>query len=154
MLSEENRKKLNLIIPRYPEKQAALLPALHIAQEQEGYLSREMMQYLADYLGIPFGHVLGVVTFYTMYYDKPMGKYHIQVCTNVSCQLLGAETIRDHIGKRCGIRPGETSPDGLFSLSEVECLGSCGTAPMMQINDDYHENLTIEKIDSLLDSLK
>jgi NADH-quinone oxidoreductase subunit E len=154
MLLEENKVRLDSIIARYPQKQAALLPALHLIQEQEGYISEEAMQYIADYLGIPFGHVLGVVTFYTMFYDKPMGRHHIQVCTNISCQLLGAESIVDHIGKRCGIKPGQTTDDGKFTLSEVECLGSCGTAPMMQINDDYHENLTAERIDSIIDSLK
>jgi NADH-quinone oxidoreductase E subunit len=154
MLLEENKVRLDSIITRYPQKQAALLPALHLIQEQEGYISEEAMQYIADYLGIPFGHVLGVVTFYTMFYDKPMGRHHIQVCTNISCQLLGAESIVDHIGKRCGIKPGQTTDDGKFTLSEVECLGSCGTAPMMQINDDYHENLTAERIDSIIDSLK
>ncbi len=154
MLTQQNQERLDRIISRYPHKQAALLPALHIAQEQEGYISRETMQYLADYLGIPFGHVLGVVTFYTMYYDKPMGRYHIQVCTNISCQLLGSREVVSHIRKKCGINAGETTPDGKFSLTEVECLGSCGTAPMMQINNDYHENLTQDKIDRILESLK
>jgi NADH-quinone oxidoreductase subunit E len=154
MLQEEKRARLDAIIKRYPEKQAALLPALHIVQEQNGYISKEEMQYVADYLEIPFGHVLGVVTFYSMFYDKPIGRHHIQVCTNVSCQLLGSGTIVDHIGTYCGIKPGETSVNGKFTLSEVECLGSCGTAPMMQINDDYHENLTIEIIDKILGSLK
>jgi NADH-quinone oxidoreductase subunit E len=154
MLLEENKVRLDSIIMQYPQKQAALLPALHLIQEQEGYISEETMQYIADYLGIPFGHVLGVVTFYTMFYDKPMGRHHIQVCTNISCQLLGAESILDHIGKRCGIKPGQTTDDGKFTLSEVECLGSCGTAPMMQVNDDYHENLTAERVDSIIDSLK
>jgi NADH-quinone oxidoreductase E subunit len=154
MLLEENKVRLDSIIMQYPQKQAALLPALHLIQEREGYISEEAMQYIADYLGIPFGHVLGVVTFYTMFYDKPMGRHHIQVCTNISCQLLGAESILDHIGKRCGIKPGQTTDDGKFTLSEVECLGSCGTAPMMQVNDDYHENLTAERVDSIIDSLK
>lgn len=154
MLQEEKRARLDTIIKRYPEKRAALLPALHLVQEQEGYISKEAMQYIADYLEVPFGHVLGVVTFYSMFYDKPIGRNHIQVCTNVSCQLLGSGTIVDHIGKSCGIKPGETSKDGKFTLSEVECLGSCGTAPMMQINDDYHENLTVEKLDKILNSLK
>lgn len=154
MLQEEKRTRLDAIIKRYPEKRAALLPALHLVQEQYGYISKEAMQYIADYLEIPFGHVLGVVTFYSMFYDKPIGRHHIQVCTNVSCQLLGSGTIVDHISRHCGIKPGQTSENMKFTLSEVECLGSCGTAPMMQINDDYHENLTIEKIDKILDSLK
>ncbi len=154
MLSEERKQQLDEIIIRYPQKQAAMLPALHLIQEQEGFISKNAMQYIADYLEVPIGHVLGVVTFYTMFYDKPIGRHHIQVCTNVSCHLLGGETLVGHIGSRCGIKPGETSPDGKFTLSEVECLGSCGTAPMMQINDDYYENLTGEKVNSILDSLK
>lgn len=154
MFTEERKETLDKIIQRYPEKQAALLPALHLVQEQEGIIREEAMQYVADYLGIPFGHVLGVVTFYTMFNDKPVGRNHIQVCTNISCQLLGAESLVGYIGKKCGVKPGQTSEDGAFTLSEVECLGSCGTAPMMQINDDYHENLTADKIDSILDSLK
>jgi len=154
MLNEERQKQLDTIIKRYPQKQAALLPALYLIQEQEGYISEKSMQYAADYLKVPYGHVLGVVTFYTMFYDKPIGRHHIQVCTNVSCQLLGAEKLVDHIGKKCGVKPGETTADGKITLSEVECLGSCGTAPMMQINDDYHENLSEEKVDTILDSLK
>jgi NADH-quinone oxidoreductase E subunit len=154
MLNDTNTKRLDTIISRYPHKQAALLPALYIAQEQEGYITQEMMKFIADYLGIPFGHVLGVVTFYTMFYDKPQGKYHIQVCTNISCQLLGSNRILGHLEKRCGIRPGESTPDMKFTLSEVECLGSCGTAPVMQVNNDYFENLTPQKIDNIIDSFK
>ena len=154
MLNEARREHLDKIIKRYPKKQAALLPALYLVQDQAGYISKEAMQYIADYLEIPYGHVLGVVTFYTMFYDKPIGRHHIQVCTNVSCQLLGSEPLVSHIGKQCGVKPGETSEDGRFTLSEVECLGSCGTAPMMQVNDDYHENLTVEKVDALLESMK
>jgi NADH-quinone oxidoreductase subunit E len=154
ILQEQNRERLDSIITRYPDKQAALLPALHIVQEQEGFISREMMQYIADYLDIPFGHVLGVVTFYSMFNDKPVGRHHIQICTNVSCHLLGAETLLGHLCERCGIRPGQTTGDGRITLNVVECLGSCGTAPMMQINDDYYENLPVDKIDSLLNSLK
>jgi NADH-quinone oxidoreductase subunit E len=99
-------------------------------------------------------HVIGVATFYTMFNKKPVGKYHIQVCTNVSCQLLGAEKISEYICKKLNIPIGNTTPDNLFTVSEVECLGSCGTAPMMQVNDYYHENLTTSKIDKLLQELK
>jgi NADH-quinone oxidoreductase subunit E len=154
MLSETNKTRIDTIITRYPHKQAALLPALYIAQEQEGYISQDMMKYIAEYLGIPFGHVLGVVTFYSMFYDKPMGKYHIQVCTNISCRLLGSTSILDHLAKKCGLHPGECLPNGKYTLSEVECLGSCGTAPVMQVNNDYYENLTPQKINNILDSLK
>jgi NADH-quinone oxidoreductase E subunit len=154
MLTQESIKKVEEVRKRYPTSQAALLPVLWIAQEQEGWISEEMMKYIGGLLALPFAHILGVVTFYTMFNTKKIGKYHIQVCTNVSCQLLGSETIMGYISKKTGCKKGETSVDGRVTLSEVECLGSCGTAPMMQVNDDFHENLTFDKIDALLASMK
>jgi NADH-quinone oxidoreductase subunit E len=112
------------------------------------------MKYVASLLNLPVHHVYGVVTFYTMFNTKPVGKYHLQVCTNVSCQLRGAERIVNHVCHRLGVRKGEMTTDKKFSVVEVECLGSCGTAPMMQVNDDYHENLTNEKVDELLSAFK
>lgn len=112
------------------------------------------MKEIASLLNLPESHVIGVATFYTMFNKKPVGKYHLQVCTNVSCGLLGAEKISEYICKKLGVEMGGTTPDKKFTVSEVECLGSCGTAPMMQINDDYHENLTSEKIDKILQDLK
>ncbi len=109
--------------------------------------------WIASRLGVSPAHVHGVVTFYTMYKRRPWGKYHIQVCTTLSCMLRGSDDLMAHLEKRLGIKPGQTSPDGRFSLIKVECLGSCGTAPMLQLNDDYHENLTIESLDRLLDGL-
>ena len=150
MLTEQNLKKIEEIKKRYPTAKAALLPTLWIAQEQYGWISQETMKEVASLLILPYGHVLGVVSFYSMFYDKPIGKYHLQVCTNVSCQLLGSEKIVDYLSKKCGTKIGETSVDAKYTLSEVECLGSCGTAPMMQINDEYYENLTKEKIDHIL----
>ncbi len=152
--SPEAKARLEQIAARYPVRRAALLPALWLAQEEFGYISDEVVEYLAGLLGLSPAHVAGVTSFYTMYYRKPMGKYHIQVCTNLSCSLVGAETILDVIRKRLGIGLGETTPDGLFSLSEVECLASCGTAPMMQINDDYWENLTAERTIEIIDRLE
>jgi NADH-quinone oxidoreductase E subunit len=111
------------------------------------------MKYVAGLLNVPYGHILGVVTFYTMYHSKPIGKHHIEVCTNISCLLRGSGRIMDHLEKRLGVRAGETSKDGRWTLSEVECMGSCGTAPMFAIGDEYHENLTLEKVDKILDSL-
>ena len=154
MLTAENVEKIEEIKKRYPTKKAALLPVLWIAQEQDGWISEETMKEVASILDLPFGHVLGAVSFYSMFHRKPVGKFHLQVCTNISCQLLGAEKLVDYLCGRCGVKLGETSRDGKYTLSEVECLGSCGTAPMMQINDEYHENLTRERIDHILLRLK
>ncbi|MGA9364450.1 MAG: NADH-quinone oxidoreductase subunit NuoE [Bacteroidota bacterium] len=154
MLNEQNLKKIEELRQRYPTSQAALLPTLWIAQEQYGWISEETMKEIASLLNLPFGHVLGVVSFYTMFHRKPIGKYHLQVCTNVSCQLLGSEKVVDYLSQKCKVELDGTSADGKYTLSEVECLGSCATAPMMQINDEYYENLTKEKIDHILLRLK
>jgi NADH-quinone oxidoreductase E subunit len=147
------RRELEAILDRYPDKEAAILPALHLAQREFGYVSDEAVVYVANLLGFTPARIEGVATFYTMYNRKPVGKYHLQICRNLSCSLLGAEHLIEHVSKKLGIRPGETTPDGKFTLSKVECLGSCGTAPVLQLNDDYHEDLTEEKIDALLDDL-
>lgn len=154
MFTEENLRRVEEIKKRYPKPMAALLPVLWVAQEQFGWISEDVMRYIADLLGVPFNHVLGVVTFYTMYNRKPVGKYHIQVCANVSCMLRGSDNLIEHLENRLGVKVGETTSDKLFTLSEVECLGSCGTAPMMQVNNDYYDNLTSEKIDNLLEEFK
>ena len=152
--SPETEARLEQIAARYPVRRAAIMPALWLAQEEFGFISNEVVEYLAGLLGLSPAYVAGVTSFYTMYYRKPMGKYHIQVCMNLSCSLVGSETVLDAITKRLGIGLGETTADGLFSLSEVECLGSCGTAPMMQINDDYWENLTAESAIEIIDRLE
>lgn len=154
MLNEDNLKRVEELRKRYPTSQALVLPVLWIVQEQEGYISEDSMKYAAALLHIPFGHVLGVVSFYTMLKKKQIGKNHIEVCTNVSCMLRGSAKILQHIEQRLGIKVGETSPDQRWTLSEVECMGSCGTAPVLAIDDEYYENLTIEKIDKLIDKLK
>ena len=149
----ENITKLNEVINRYPNKQAALLSALWLAQEQYVWISQGAMKYIGDFLEIPYEHVYGVVQFYTMYNKKPVGKFHMQVCTNVSCMLRGAYEIVKFISSELNIKPGETTPDGKFTLSEAECLGSCGTAPMMQVNNYYEENLDKNKITKLISEL-
>lgn len=154
MLSEENQKKVEELRKRYPTSQALILPVLWIVQEQEGYISEDSMKHVASLLNVPFGQILGVVSFYTMLQKKRTGKNHIEVCTNVSCMLCGSEKILQHIEKRLGIKAGETSPDQKWTLSEAECMGSCGNAPMLAIGDEYYENLTIEKVDELIDKLK
>jgi NADH-quinone oxidoreductase E subunit len=154
MLTEENLKKVEELRKRYPTSQAALLPVLWIAQEQEGWISEDMMRHVGTLLNLPFGHVLGVVTFYTMYNSAPKGKYHIEVCTNVSCMLRGSDKILEAVEHRCAAKPGQTSADGKWSVSEVECMGACGGAPMLAIGEEYYENLTPEKTERLLASLK
>lgn len=145
--------KFEKIVGRYPVRRAAIMPTLWLAQEEFGYLSLETMEYVAGLLGLSPAFVASVASFYTMYYKKPMGRHHVQVCRNLSCSLVGADRIIDCLRKRLGIEVGETTADGRFSLSEVECLASCGTAPMMQVNDDYWENLTPESTLELIDRL-
>jgi NADH-quinone oxidoreductase subunit E len=152
--SPEAYKKFEETVGRYPKKEAAMLPVLYLAQEEFGYLSPEAIEYVARLMGQSPAQVSGVVSFYTMLYMKPIGRYHIQVCRTLPCVLRGAERLTSFLEKALGIKVGQTTEDGRFSLSEVECLASCGTAPMMQINDDYHENLTDEKTAEILGSLK
>jgi len=150
MISKENLQKIEELKKRYPDLKSLTIPVLWMVQEEHGWISDEAVEYVANLLKLPANHVYGVVSFYTMFNRKPVGKYHIQICTNVSCQLLGAEKLSEYICRQLNIKIGETTPDKKFTVSEVECLGSCGTAPMMQVNDDYYENLTIEKVDELL----
>ncbi|HEX6176636.1 MAG TPA: NADH-quinone oxidoreductase subunit NuoE [Candidatus Binatia bacterium] len=152
--SPETLKKFEETVSRYPKKEAAMLPVLYRAQQEFGYLSPEAIDYVAKLMGQSPAKVHGVVSFYTMYNMKPIGRHHIQVCRTLSCALGGAEKITDFIKKKLAIELGQTTDDGRFTLSEVECLASCGTAPMMQINDDYYENLDEEKVTEILDSLK
>ena len=152
--SEKARARFERTLSRYPNRQAAILPALHLAQREFGYLSDEAIRYVADLLGFTPAYIEGVATFYTMYNRKPVGKYHLQICRNLSCSLMGAEHLIEHVAKRLGVKPGETTADGRFTLSTVECLGSCGTAPVMQVNDDYYESLSEESIEGLLDRLR
>jgi NADH-quinone oxidoreductase subunit E len=153
MLGSEFEKRVDAIVARYPEAKAALLPVLWEVQRARGYVDAEAEAWVGARLGVSAAHVHGCVTFYTMYKQKPSGKYHIQVCTTLSCMLRGCDDLLDHLRKRLQIDVGQTTPDGRFSLVRVECLGSCGTAPMFQLNDDYHENLTAESVDRLLDGL-
>jgi NADH-quinone oxidoreductase subunit E len=150
MFTKENLDQLESLRKRYPEAKALTLPVLWMAQDQFGWISPETMTYVAGLLDLPVSHVYGVVTFYTMFNTRPVGKHHIQVCTNVSCQLRGGEELADHICKRLNIKMGETTSDKRYTVTEVECLGSCGTAPMMQVNEEYYEDLTPAKVDKLL----
>lgn len=152
--SAEAKEKFKAIQAKYPEKGAALLPALWLAQQEFSAITPEVEEYVAELVGVSPVRVHEVLSFYTMYTPKPLGTYHLQLCTNISCSLLGAEDLLGYMQKKLKIKPGETTKDGKFTLSTVECLGHCGTAPVMQINDDFHENLTKESIDKILDSLK
>jgi NADH-quinone oxidoreductase E subunit len=152
--TEENLKRIEEARKKYPESLAAVMPAIYIAQEQNGYITNEVMAEIADVLGIDKVDVLGVVTFYTMFHTKPVGKYHIQVCTNVSCMLRGGYEIWEQVKNKLGVDNMGVTPDGKFSIEEVECMGACGYAPMIAVNEDYYENLTKEKVEEILNSLK
>lgn len=155
--SDESLALVQKLMKRYPEgkHKSAIIPILHIAQaEFDGWLSPEVMDYVASILKIQPIEVYEVASFYSMFNLKPVGKCLIEVCRTSSCWLLGAEDVIRHIEKKLNIKVGETSSDGMFSLKGVECLGSCGTAPMMQVGADYYENLTLEKVDNLLQDFK
>ena len=152
--TKENKAEIADILTRYPTKKAALLPVLHVAQKEFGWISPEVMEMVAQELEISTAHVYGVVTFYTMYNRQPVGKYHLQVCRTLSCAMMGSDKITSHIKKKLGIEIGETTADKRFTLVEVECLASCGTAHAMAINEKYFENLTEAEIDKILDGLE
>lgn len=152
--SEETKKKFKQALRRYPRREAALLPTLYLAQEEFGHLSPEVIQYVAELMEIPPPRVYGVATFYTMFNKEPVGKYHIQVCSNISCSLRGADQLVNYLKEKLKINVGETTPDNRFSLNVVECLGFCDNSPAMQINDDYYPDLTREKIDEILEKLE
>jgi len=142
------------LLTHYPTRQAALLPTLWIAQREFGWLSEKTQAYVAGLLGLPPSHVRAVVTFYPMYHQKPVGRFLLDVCTNLSCRLRGADQIVDCIRGRLGIEIEETTKDGKFTLGVAECLASCGTAPMLQLNQDqFYENLTVESTLKLIDEL-
>jgi len=151
--TQENLERINKEIAKYPVKKPAVMATLYIAQEQNGYISNEVIKEVASILEMTSEEVLGVVTFYTMYFQKPMGKHHIQVCTNVSCMLRGGYEIWNQVKEKLGVDNMGVTADRNFSLEEVECMGSCGTAPMIAVNEDYFENLTKEKVDELINSL-
>ncbi|MBI1761821.1 MAG: NADH-quinone oxidoreductase subunit NuoE [Acidobacteria bacterium] len=153
MFSETNEKKLDEIITHYPVKRSAILPALFIAQEEHGYVTDDDVKYLAERLDMRVNEVEEVVTFYSMYARKPIGKYKLQVCRTVSCMLAGAEEITEHIEHKlkCGIN--QTTADGKFTLQEVECLGYCDLAPVLQVNFDYHEQVSTASVDEIISKL-
>lgn len=152
--SEKTKKKIEEIVARYPQKEAAILPILHITQQEFGSISAEEEKLVARILGIKPISVRELVTFYTMLSRESLGKYHIQVCSNLSCSLLGAGNFVDYLVEKLGIEPGETTPDKKFTLSTVECLGACERAPCMLINFNYYGEMDPKKVDEILDGLK
>ncbi len=138
----------------YPDKRGALLPALHLAQEAFGYISLEVEEYAAALFGLTAAHVHEVVTFYTLFFQQPKGRHVVAVCHNLSCHLLGAKTMIDHLEQRLGVEVGETTTDGRVTLLSVECLCACEQAPMMQVDDRYEGNLTPDKVDRILETLR
>jgi len=141
---------------RFPAgfESSLVLPCVRRIQEDRGYVADEDIEQLAAYLGVPQIQIEEVLSFYTQFRRKPVGRWHLQFCRNISCSMNGAERILEHVEQKLGVRPGQTTPDGRFTLSVVECLGSCGTAPMMMVNEGYHENLTRATVDELLEGLK
>jgi NADH-quinone oxidoreductase subunit E len=154
MLSEAACRQIQALMSKYPRKRSALIPSLQIAQKEAGFIAHNTICEIAKLFDLSPNEVNEVASFYTMLHKKPVGKYVIQVCTNISCMICSADGIMSRLNDRLGIRPGETTPDGKYTLIEVECLGSCGTSPVIQINDDYYEDLTPEKVDRILDSLE
>ena len=147
-----NMEKVEKILSQYPDKQSATLPLLHLAQLENGYISGAVINTVADLVDCHPAVVMDCVSFYTMLYTKPQGRHIIQVCQTLSCSLNGADALVDHVTDKYGIKPGETTEDGRFTLMKVECLGSCGTAPVVQINKEYHEGLSQKLIDELLET--
>ena len=154
MLRETYKDEIDDIISRYPVRRSALLPLLNLAQRDQGYVSEAAMKEIAGILKLTPPQVYEVVTFYTMLSLKRLGTFHLQVCKSLMCALVASDDLIQWLSTKLGIKPGETTPDGMFTLSVVECLGSCATGPMMQINDDYYDRLTEEKVDRILADLR
>ncbi len=154
-LSDDGRKKVEMELKRYETRESAIIPCLYLAQgENKGWINAEVISELAGLMDLPESRINEVFKFYTMFNQKPVGKFHVQVCTNISCALEGGRELATHICKELNVKYDEVTPDGRFTVSKVECLGSCGTAPMMQVNDRYHENLTHESAMNLLRGMK
>ncbi len=153
MISEQTKQRMRMLASRYPAARSAVMPALHLAQQEEGYITAEGLQAVAEAVGMTVDAVESVATFYTMYYQHPQGKQVISVCTSISCYLRNCDALVEHLEKRLGISRGETTPDGNFTLMTAECLASCGTAPVLQVNGEFVENVTLEKADALLNEL-
>lgn len=152
-LSPEREKYADELFTRYPTKRAACIPLLHVCQEQNGWISEDVIEFAAARLGLSTAQVKGVVTFYTMFHQRPVAPNVVWVCRTLSCEIRGAKVIQEHLETRFGCHVGGTSKDGKFSLLKAECLAGCGQAPMIQLNDELHENLTLAELDRILDAV-
>ena len=153
VLSADREREMSEILSRYPTRRAACIPLLHLCQEQAGYITEEIILFVSNKLDLPASSVKGVVTFYTLFNTEPVGKHQVWVCKTLSCALRGAGDILGHCEKKLGIHVGETTRDGKVTLRTAECLASCGTAPMMQVDKNYYENLTPAEVDRILDRI-
>ena len=149
-LSPARAQELDRIVARYPNKQAATIPVLHLCQDEHGWVSEDVIRFVADKLGLSAAHVQGVVTFYTLFNQKPVGKHQVWVCRTLSCALKGADKILAHCEKKLGVHEGETTKDGAVTLRTAECLAACGQAPMIQVDKVFYENLTLVEVDKIL----
>ena len=155
MLSQKAIQEIEAYKARYPDPRSALMPALYVAQEENGgYLSKDALRDVAEVMDLTPADVESVASFYSMYNKRPVGKYVIEVCTNIACSLLGGQELTRHIEKRLGVPIGENTPDGLFTVKRVECMAACGGAPAIQVNGLYHENMTAERFDALVEELR
>ncbi|MBI5408960.1 MAG: NADH-quinone oxidoreductase subunit NuoE [Nitrospirae bacterium] len=154
MFNETVLKEIDEIRAKYPDRKSALLPSLYIAQREFGWLSNDALQCVAKTLNLPEAEVRGTASFYAMFKNRPVGRHLIQLCTNVSCMIFGAEKLVDFIGRKYGVQPNGTSQDGRFSLVIMECIGACGTAPAMLVNTDFYENLSENRIEEILEGYK
>ncbi len=154
MSVEALKKEIEEVLSRYPDRRAALMPALYRAQAEFGYLSQDAYEAVAELLNLPKATVKGVATFYSMFKKKPMGRHLIQLCTNVACMVMGAETLLEKLKQRYNLEPGGTTEDGRFSLVVMECIGACDRAPAMLVDTDFHPNLTEDNIFEILESYK
>jgi NADH-quinone oxidoreductase E subunit len=154
MFNETVENEIKEIRAKYPDRKSALLPALYIAQREFGWLSQEAMESVAHALNVPAAYVRGTASFYSMFRHKPVGRNVIQLCTNVSCMIFGAEKLVDFLKTKYGVEPNKMSEDGRFSLVIMECIGACGTAPAMLVNEDFHENLTEKSLEEILENYK
>jgi NADH-quinone oxidoreductase subunit E len=154
MFSSEGEAQIRHLVSIYPQKRSALIPLLLLAQKEQGYVTMEAMEYIAGILELSASEVESTMSFYTLLRRKPAGKYHMLICTNLSCMLRGSDDIEDCVKRKLGVGLGQVTADGLFSAIEFECLGSCTTAPAMQVNGEFHENLDVPKVEALIDELR
>jgi len=153
--SNDSESRFQRLLPQFPNKRSLILPCLFLLQKDQGFVDHIGMEYIANRIGLPISlaQVHGVATFYTMYNKKPVGKFHVQICANISCYLAGSDSVTEKVCKKLNVEKGQTTSDGNFTVDEVQCLGACGFGPVAQINETYYENLDPDKIDQILDEL-